>query len=290
MPFGLLFLCQGLLFCDPMVAQDERSRAASTFSSADYQKHIAELRKKLPSDDFSIVIQKPFVVVGDEKLTVVRSRAINTVKWAVDRLKKDYFKKDPNFIIDIWLFKDKKSYETNCVKLFKSKPTTPYGYYSSADRALVMNISTGGGPLVHEIVHPFIESNFEKCPSWFNEGLASLYEQSRDSNGKIIGLTNWRLRGLQGYIKSEKVPSFKTLCSTSRYEFYREDPGTNYSQARYLCYYLQQQGKLRTFYHQFVKNVKQDPTGYETLKKVLGESDMDAFKTKWEEYVMKLRF
>ena len=41
-----------------------------------------------------------------------------------------------------------------------------------------MNIATGGGTLVHEIVHPFMAANFEQCPSWFNEGLGSLYEQS----------------------------------------------------------------------------------------------------------------
>ena len=34
-----------------------------------------------------------------------------------------------------------------------------------------MNISTGGGTLVHEIVHPFIEANFPACPPWLNEGL-----------------------------------------------------------------------------------------------------------------------
>ena len=49
-----------------------------------------------------------------------------------------------------------------------------------------MNISTGGGTLVHEIVHPFIQSNFPNCPSWFNEGLGSLYEQCRERNGKIV--------------------------------------------------------------------------------------------------------
>lgn len=268
----------------------DSTRPESRFSDADYQKHIEELKKKVPHSRFNIIIQKPFVVIGDEDPAKVRRRSQGTVKWAVDKLKQDYFKKDPNHIIDIWLFKDKESYEKHCKKLFGSKPSTPYGYYSSANKALVMNISTGGGTLVHEIVHPFMESNFPKCPSWFNEGLASLYEQCREENGKIWGLTNWRLRGLQIYIKDGKVPPFKTLCQTSRYEFYQEDPGTNYSQARYLCYYLQQKGKLRTFYHEFVKNVDRDPTGYSTLQQVLGEEDMEKFKPKWEEYVMRLRF
>ena len=33
---------------------------------------------------------------------------------------------------------------------------------------------------------------------------------------------------------------------------------------------------------------KVDPTGYESLKEVLGEADMDAFQKKWENFVLGL--
>ena len=174
--------------------------------------------------------------------------------------------------------------------MFGRVPGTPYGYYSSYHRSLVMNISTGGGTLVHEIVHPFIENNFEDCPSWFNEGLASLYEQSTERNGGIWGSTNWRLRGLQLAIQDDRVPAFATLFSTTRDEFYDEDPGTNYAQGRYLCYYLQERGKLVEFYTTFRDNVGTDPTGIGSLRKVLGTNDLDRFKKQWEQYVLKLRF
>ena len=160
-----------------------RPPAVTGFSNADFAQHIQELKKKLPNDEFHIVVQKPFVVVGDESVGQVRSRSVNTVKWAVDRLKQDFFKKDPNHIIDVWLFRDKASYEENGTTLFGEMPSTPYGYYSPRQRALVMNIATGGGTLVHEIVHPFMAANFPDCPSWFNEGLGSLYEQSSERNG-----------------------------------------------------------------------------------------------------------
>ncbi len=262
----------------------------SGFTSADYAQHIIELKRRLPGKEFKVLVEPPFVVVGDESTARLRQRSERTVRWATKRLKDSYFSKDPNQILDIWLFKDKVSYETNTIHLFGSLPTTPYGYYSSTDGALVMNISTGGGTLVHEIVHPFIESNFPACPSWFNEGLGSLYEQSSSRDGKIIGLTNWRLAGLQRAIKAGSVPSFGQLCGTTTNEFYRADPGTNYAQARYLCYYLQEHGLLRKFYHDFVKNHKADPSGYQTLKQTLKVDDMDAFKKDWEAYVMKLRF
>lgn len=264
------------------------------YSNADYAQHIRLLKKKLPNNEFTIVLQKPFVVVGDAGKRNVERTAERTVKWAVDRVKQEYFKRDPYEILDIWLFKNPESYNKHNVELFGSKPSTPYGYYSSQQKSLVMDISTGGGTLVHEIVHPFMESNFVLCPSWFNEGLASLYEQSATRRGRIVGLTNWRLRGLQQTIKAKRLSTFKELCETSTREFYEgggmNGAGTNYAQARYLCYYLQQHGLLNEFYHAFVKNARDDPSGFETLRKVLDRDDMKQFQKEWEKYVMLLKY
>jgi hypothetical protein len=233
-------------------------------------------------------VQKPFVVIGDEPADDVKEHSIRTVKWAVDKLKQEYFSKDPNEIIDIWLFKNKVSYERNAQLLFGVRPTTPFGYYSSTHKALVMDISTGGGTLVHEIVHPFIEANFPNCPPWLNEGLGSLYEQSGEVRGRIHGFTNWRLPGLQASIKAGRVPSFRTLTGMNAAEFYDDDRGTHYAQSRYLLYYLQQKGLLTKFYREFHAHQKTDPTGYQTLGRVLGTADLRIFKFKWELYVLDL--
>ncbi len=269
------------------------ARPSPPFNDADYTRHADELQKriwtKLQSKEFSIVIQKPFLVVGDEPESAVRERADGTVKWAVDRLKQDFFAKDPNNILEIWLFKDENSYRKHAREMFGDNPSTPYGYYSSANKALVMNIATGGGTLVHEIVHPFIEANFPSCPAWLNEGLGSLYEQCGEVNGHIHGYTNWRLPGLQRAIRENRVASFKTLMSMDARTFYNDDRGVNYAQARYLCYYLQQHGLLVKFYHEFVKNQTNDPGGFKTLQRVLRETDMDAFQKSWEGFVLKLR-
>lgn len=288
---GLLLL---ITSCESSIPEAKRSRHSNLdvedgFTDADYDKHLKELKKKVPKG-FTMVVQKPFVVIGDESPEIVRFRAKNTVKWATERLKHMYFKKNPKDIIDVWLFKDKGSYMKYTWEIYQEKPDTPFGYSSSRHKALIMNISTGGGTLVHEIVHPFVAANFPDCPAWFNEGLGSLYEQSMGKGEEIIGLTNWRLAGLQKAIKKNIVPSFKTLISTTEYGFYQDDPGTNYAQARYLCYYLQEKSLLVKFYHKFRANCKKDPTGYETLKEVSGEKDMDAFKKKWEHFVLKLRF
>ena len=254
-----------------------------------YARHLEGLKKTIPPG-FTVLVEKPFVVIGDESADKVRQRAKSTIRWAVTRLKKDYFGKDPDEIVDIWLFKNRGSYMRHAWEIFGDRPSTPYGYYSPTHNALIMNISTGGGTLIHEIVHPFIASNFPNCPDWFNEGLASLYEQSADRRGKIIGLTNWRLAGLQKAIRAGSAPSFQKLCESTSHEFRAEDPGTNYAQARYLCYYLQEKQLLRKYYASFFKNRASDPGGYRTLKKVLNENDMAAFQKRWETWVSDLRF
>jgi hypothetical protein len=261
--------------------------AFSDTSPASLDKHARQLNAKLKGRGFTVVVEKPFVVVSNESAMAARSWAL-VIRGTVARLKQDYFAKDPDEILEIWLLRDAASYERYAKEFFGDTPSTPYGYYSPADRALIMNISTGGGTLVHEIVHPFIEANFPNCPAWFNEGLGSLYEQSGTVNGHIYGYTNWRLPGLQRGIKQKAVPTFQTLTSTTRKEFYGDETGINYAVARYLCYYLQERKLLVRFFREFTADEKNDPTGYRTLQKVLGVRDMAAFQKTWENFVLQL--
>jgi hypothetical protein len=264
--------------------------APVTHRPEDYARRAEQVRSRLPSDDFTLIIEEPFIVVGDEAPEDVHRRAVHTVKWAVDRLKDEYFTRDPADIISIWLFKDKASYERNTHALFGESPHTPFGYYSPAHRALIMNIATGGGTLVHEIVHPFVASNFPGCPPWFNEGLGSLYEQCAERDGRIRGLTNWRLAGLQQAIRSGETLEFPALMRLKGDEFYGDNRGIHYAQARYLCYYLQEKGLLRTYYHQFRDSARNDPSGVQTLKEVLKVDDLEAFRVRWEKFVLELSF
>ncbi len=258
-------------------------------TAADFAQHVRGLKRGVP-EGFTIVVQPPFVVLGDEPPSTVRYRSVRTVKWAVDRLKDAYFEKAPAEIIDVWLFNDRASYRKHTKELFGDEPDTPFGYFSHRDNALIMNIATGGGTLVHEIVHPYMRANFPACPTWFDEGLASLYEQSSERDGRIVGLTNWRLKGLQDAIRARKVPPLEELTGTTDRQFRSMASGRNYAQARYLCYYLQEKGLLGEFYHAFHKSHADDSTGYETLKRVLGEKDMAAFQGRWEQWVLGLRF
>jgi hypothetical protein len=53
---------------------------------------------------------------------------------------------------------------------------------------------------------------------------------------------------------------------------------------------LQEKGLLRKYYREFRADSAKDSSGYQTLKSVLGEDDMSAFQTRWEQFVLSLRF
>src|ERR1700681_4525366 len=52
----------------------------ANFTEADFARHLEQLKKKLPSSDFTIVIQPPFVVIGDESPESVKEDSERTVK------------------------------------------------------------------------------------------------------------------------------------------------------------------------------------------------------------------
>lgn len=257
-----------------------------------YVDHISALRQRLRNKgmpDLMIRVEEPFVVVGNGTSEALE-RASGTVRWAADILEADFFEKRPTKILDVFLFDDAASYNRGVERLTGSEPTTPYGFFSPSQGGLFMNIATGGGTLVHEIVHPYVDADFPDAPPWLNEGLGSLFEQSAERDGHIVGLTNWRLAGLQKSIARRTVPTFEALTRLDTESFYGDDSGVNYAASRYLLYYLQEKGSLREFYRRYRANVENDPTGYATLVATLGVTDMRAFESDWQRYVARLTF
>jgi hypothetical protein len=262
------------------------SLAAAEPSGEDLKARAEALEKKLSGQGFTVLIEPPFVVVGDEAAKTVKHRATGFLRWTVGLIEKDYFTKRPEKLIEVWLFKNEKTYRKGAKKFFNDEPDTPYGYYSPSADALVMNIGPGAGTLSHELVHPYMEANFPNVPSWFNEGLASLYERPKEKAGHIIGLPNWRLPNLKKEIRANTLPSIQTMLDTTRDGFY-EAAFDSYAYARYLLLYLQEQGKLRDFYTKFLAD-KKDLTGKAALEAVLGEK-LEAFEPKWRKWTLALQ-
>jgi len=247
--------------------------------AAELAQHIYALKETAPKG-MTYVDTGAFVVIGDEAPAVVKKRAKEQVQWTTDLLKKDFFDSDPDGFTDVWVFKDKASYEKNAKALFGETPETPYGFYLPSKRAMVMNIKPGYGTLVHELVHPYVAKNCATCPAWLNEGLASLFERPREKDGHLTGLPNWRLPGLKAALKAGAVPPFEKLMATTDEQFYDDDQGTNYAQARYLCYWLQERGLLVKLVRGMQERGEDDPTGYKLLTSLVGP-DMAKFERQW---------
>jgi hypothetical protein len=255
------------------------------------QQEIERVKKEVKEelgDKYTIeVVQGIFVVASDDAGPTYQ-RAKGTIKHVYNAMYKDFMQTKPDKPLKVYLFKDKQSYERYCKKAYGTRPSTPFGFYRSAERKMIMNIGTGTGTLAHELVHPLLEADFPGVPSWFNEGFASLYEQSRyTSTGSMKGMVNWRLPGLKSGLREV---SLKRLMQTTSSEFYRDRSGLNYAAARYLCLYLQEKGVLAKFYKAF-KEVypKKDKTGIKTLQKVLGKR-LNQIEPEWKKWVKGLRW
>ena len=249
-----------------------------------------ELDKKLAGKGYTVVIQAPFVIVDDENAAMVKRNA-NFMKWTTDLIEADFFPKRPAKLIEVWLFRNEATYRKGAKQFFNDEPDTPYGYYSTAADALIMNVGPGLGTLSHELVHPYMEANFANVPSWFNEGLASLYEQPRERLGTdrklhMWGTPNWRLPNLKAEIRGKTLPSLKTLMSTTRDGFYSAQFDA-YAYARFLLQYLQDHGKLHAFYDAFLADPK-DLTGQAALASVVGV-DLATFEAEWRTWVLALK-
>jgi Papain-like cysteine protease AvrRpt2 len=263
----------------------ELARASAGVTPADHAQHVMATRTKIPRG-YATRIAGPFFVIGDETPAALAQHT-RTIEWTMAHLKQDFGMREPTGVIDIWLLGSDDSYVDNAVRLWGKRPSTPYGFFLPEHHTLFMNIATGGGTLVHEVVHPFIAASFPDVPAWFNEGLASLYEAVREKNGQLWGLPNWRLAGLKRAVADGRVPTFEAMATHGNDAFYASPTG--YAQARYLCLYLQEKRLLRRYYKEFRAGAAADATGYATLKRILGHPDMKRFQSDWEAWVMKLQ-
>ena len=249
-------------------------------------KIIAEMKERIGEGAIVEKVDKIFIVGTDDSRRRL-NRCKRTVTSMQRGLYKDFLKKKPTKPLKVYLFKGEKSYKAYCEDYLNESPGTPFGFYRDSDRSLIMNIATGTGTLAHELVHPLAAADFEKIPAWFNEGFASLYEQSTTkTDGTIWGLVNWRLPGLKEGLEDVELAA---LMKTTTGKFYGRGSGLRYAAARYLCLYLQEQGKLPEFYRAFRDTFKKDKTGITQLEKVTGRTLAD-LEADWKKWVSKLRW
>ncbi len=234
------------------------------------------------------IVRAPFVIAGDLTIDALARWHKRTIEPAAQALWKNYFTTRPNEPIVVLLFAREESYNHYARALFGDEGISVFGYYKPRQRTLVMNIATGGGTLLHELTHALADFDFPNIPDWFNEGLASLHEQARLANDppRIQGLVNWRLPVLRDAIRRDRLGSLKELIAAD--DFRGADEGVNYAQARYFCFYMQEQGVLGDYYRTFHNHRKTDPTGAQAVAEVFGDQSWQQLEDNFRTWVAGL--
>ncbi|HRE11732.1 MAG TPA: hypothetical protein PK605_09645 [Ignavibacteria bacterium] len=247
-----------------------------------FASRINELTGKLTSD-FIVKEHSYFVIASNLNEAETEKILTQTIDRAVDCFYNDYFHTKPTEATTIFLFKDDKTYRYWAKSLYDDDDLSKYGYYKPSEKTMLMNINTGTGTLVHEMTHALARYDFPDIPSWFNEGLGSLYERCSLNNKTILGYVNWRLPALQDALADKSYTPIERLMKTNWEEFYGDESDVNYSQARYLCMYLQEQGLLKKYYQNFRDSYNDDNTGIKQMEKITGKSinELDAEYVAW---------
>ena len=222
------------------------------------RKSAEALRAKLDKT-FSMTVAPPFVIAGNMTPAALQNYAQDSVIRPAAVMWKTYFRKRPEEPITILLFADANSYVSWAKKLFDDTDLPHFGYYKREARTMVMNISTGGGTLIHELTHALLAPDYPEAPDWFNEGLASLHEGCRVLETRIVGDKNWRLPALLEAIDRKTLRSLEDLVTAD--DFYGAKKGLNYAQARYFCMYAQQKDLLEKLYRQLRDAPAEDRAG-----------------------------
>lgn len=250
---------------------------------------LQDWQERLEQEHLKFVVAAPFVIAGDGSRAKLARYRDGTIVAAARALHATYFKTEPSEPILILLFESAEPYNRVARKWFSQTSIPHFGFYKPRDRAMVMNVSTGTGTLVHELTHALLAPDFPAVPSWFNEGLASLYEQCSLGENTITGHENWRLPSLQKAIRDKTLRPLSEMIGDA--DFYRTDMvGINYAQARYLMFYLQEKGLLRDYYRKFRDHHDDDPTGLESLKTIVAPQEIGPFETEWRAWVLTLHF
>ncbi len=146
------------------------------------------------------------------------------------------------------------------------------GLYNDQQAAL---ISRGvGDEMIHEFTHALHHGDQrgrdQKHPIWLTEGLGTLYEDSEIEDGRAVPRHNYRLNYIFNRIRVNRQQPFEKFMAQKQADFMRW-PNYNYAQARYMMFYLHEQGKLSSWYQHYVTGYNSDTNGVAAWETTFGK-------------------
>ena len=260
--------------------------------AADRARIVSRAQDELGERTRTEIVQDVFVLVappGWNQRALAASTSIT--KDALDAYFHDRFETPPARALAVLLFPDETTYQAYCAAHLGGACDSPFGLYRPDLRAIVMNAGSGLGTLTHELVHPIVEADFPRAPTWINEGIASLFEAPVfPRKGEVHGVKNWRLPRLLAGMRSPNERDFArldALFGTSDETFRGAREKLYYATARYVCQWLDERGWLWPFYRAYKAGFASDPTGRASFTRVTGMTPEDA-NAKWAVWVNRL--
>ncbi|MDA0284663.1 MAG: hypothetical protein O3B13_19215 [Planctomycetota bacterium] len=235
-----------------------------------------------------IIVRPPFVIAGNVSETKLDHQYTQTVLPTMRALNLAYFDHAPDEPLTLLLYSNERAYRDTSWQLDHRNTASYYGYYIRTDRRIVANIGTGDGTLSHELTHALAHFDFPNMPEWFDEGLASLYEEADFSEDglQLVGLSNWRLNHLLNAMQKRRLGTLESLVSAREIRVERQ--AVEYAHARYFCLYLQERGLLPFFYRKFRGHAASDPSGLRTLCEMFGTDNLDSVDRNYRQWVIAL--
>ncbi len=146
------------------------------------------------------------------------------------------------------------------------------GFYTPSTKTLIA--IDRGRVLIHEFTHALHHGDMaaakQSHPTWICEGFATLFESPVLTSTGLTAQPDARLLVFQKAIRQKNAIAVSDLVKYDSKEF-QDSAELCYAEARYLMFYLQDQGVLAKWYDAYKKGYDKDPTGLKAMEKVLGK-------------------
>lgn len=235
----------------------------------------------------SVLIRPPYVLAGDMPEEVLERLYRNVVQPTARALSVSFFDATPDEPITIVAFAKETAFRDFARRVDRRQPESYYGYYLRSQRRLVVNVATGAGTLAHELTHALAHFDFPNLPEWLDEGLASVFEQSEfaETGHRLTGTDNWRVHHVLRALHQNQLRKTEELVQGRSVRANHE--AIDYAHARYVCLYLQEQQLLEPYYRKLRARSPSDPTGWLTLREIVGSDATTDFDTEFRRWVVK---
>ncbi|HJN09458.1 MAG TPA: hypothetical protein QF564_12260, partial [Pirellulaceae bacterium] len=169
-----------------------------------------------------------------------------------------------------------------------------------ADHTIVYRIDGGEGTVAHELVHVIVFNQLPTTPTWFEEALASNFEEYRIENGEIAGLfrlDHWRMNFMRenqqeaGPFDIDSLPPIGDIARRNQrlVMMFKEEapvrettfsfPELDQVTAKMFVMFLQEKGKLRSVVHALGHQDLE--SRFETQLTTIRESVGDDYERQW---------